>query len=178
MLQGRIRAGAQRPARERRLGHRHLPRHLTLDDLPRALPGAAGGGALTCAAAASRAWASACRAGLSARWGSVHHAVEAGRRCLDESQYRPADVGVLINAGVHRDGHICEPAIAAYIQHRLGINVEFQGRRTLSFDLLNGGCGMLNAAQVAIALLQGGRGAGRDGGRERGQQRPSSRPAL
>ena len=92
------------------------------------------------------------------RWrkGSVAHAVTAGRRCLAASRHRPADVGVLVSAGVYRDGHVAEPAIAAYIQHRLGINVEFQGRPTLSFDLLNGGCGMLNAAQVVGAMLQSG----------------------
>ncbi len=90
------------------------------------------------------------------RKGSVAHAVTAGRRCLAASQRRPTDVGVLVSAGVFRDGHVAEPAIAAYIQHRLGINIEFQGRATLSFDLLNGGCGMLNAAQVVGAMLQSG----------------------
>ena len=90
------------------------------------------------------------------RWGSVKHAVVAGRRCLRKTRYHPEDVRVLVNAGIHRDRHICEPAIAAYIQHGLGINVEFQGRRTLAFDLLNGACGMLNAAHVVAALLQAG----------------------
>lgn len=97
---------------------------------------------------------------LPSRWrwrqGSVAHAVAAGRRCLAASRHRPADVGVLVSAGVYRDGHVAEPAIAAYIQHRLGVNIEFQGRATLSFDLLNGGCGMLNAAQVVGAMLQSG----------------------
>lgn len=91
------------------------------------------------------------------RTGSVGHAVAAGRRCLGASRLRPADVGVLVSAGVCRDRHVAEPAIAAYVQRRLGINVEFQGRPTLSFDLLNGGCGMLNAVQVVAALLQTGR---------------------
>jgi 3-oxoacyl-[acyl-carrier-protein] synthase III len=95
------------------------------------------------------------RAGLR-RWGSLKHAVVAGRRCLEASHYHPADIRVLINTGVHRDGHYAEPAIGAYIQHRLGINVEFQGRRTLAFDLLNGGCGMLNAVHVLSALLLSG----------------------
>ncbi|HSQ34868.1 MAG TPA: 3-oxoacyl-[acyl-carrier-protein] synthase III C-terminal domain-containing protein [Candidatus Binatia bacterium] len=90
------------------------------------------------------------------RWGSVRHAVEAGRRCLKASQHREADIGLIIHAGVHRDLHICEPAMAVFVQHRLGINVEFQGRGTLSFDLQNGGCGMLDAAQAASALLQDG----------------------
>lgn len=98
---------------------------------------------------------------LAGRWpwrrGSVAHAVAAGRRCLAASQLRPADIGVLISAGVYRDRHVAEPAIAAYIQHRLGVNIEFQGRPTLSFDLINGGCGMLNAAQVVAAALQTGR---------------------
>jgi len=90
------------------------------------------------------------------RWGSVKHAVVAGKRCLGKSIYNPTDVRVLINAGVHRDGHTCEPAIAAYVQRGLGINVEFQGRRTLAFDLVNGGAGMLNGLQVLASLLQAG----------------------
>jgi 3-oxoacyl-[acyl-carrier-protein] synthase III len=90
------------------------------------------------------------------RWGSIRHAVEAGRQCLKMSRHRKADVGLLINAGVHRDRHICEPAMAVFIQHRLGINIEFQNRSTLAFDLQNGGCGMLDAAQAVTALLQTG----------------------
>jgi 3-oxoacyl-[acyl-carrier-protein] synthase-3 len=62
----------------------------------------------------------------------------------------------MINCGVYRDDHVCEPAIAAYIAHGLDLNIEFQGRRTTAFDLLNGGCGMLNALQVADALLRSG----------------------
>jgi len=89
-------------------------------------------------------------------WGSMKHALTAGRHCLSDSHYHREDVQVLINSGVHRDGHICEPAMAVYLQHRLGINIEFQGRRTLSFDLLNGGCGMLNAVQVLCSLMQSG----------------------
>ena len=90
------------------------------------------------------------------RWGSVRHAVEAGRQCLKASHHRKADIGLIINAGVHRDHHICEPAMAVFIQHRLGINIEFQQRSTLAFDLQNGGCGMLDAAQAVTALLQSG----------------------
>ncbi len=90
------------------------------------------------------------------RRGSVARAVEAGCLCLAAARRRPAEVGILIHAGVTRDRHVCEPANAAYIQRRLGINVEFQGARTLSFDLVNGGCGMLDAAHVLCALLQDG----------------------
>jgi 3-oxoacyl-[acyl-carrier-protein] synthase-3 len=90
------------------------------------------------------------------KWGSVRRAVEAGRECLAKSRYHPADVRVLINTGIHRDGHVCEPANACYIQHGLGINTEFQGRRTLAFDLLNGGCGMLNAVHVIATQMRAG----------------------
>jgi 3-oxoacyl-[acyl-carrier-protein] synthase-3 len=90
------------------------------------------------------------------RMGALSHAVTAGRACLAASRYAPNDVQLLVNTGVHRDGHVCEPAIAAYIQHRLRINVEFQGPRTLSFDLLNGGCGMLNALHVVSKLVEAG----------------------
>jgi 3-oxoacyl-[acyl-carrier-protein] synthase-3 len=46
--------------------------------------------------------------------------------------------------------------MAVFIQHRLGINIEFQGRSTLAFDLQNGGCGMLDAVHVVAAQLQSG----------------------
>lgn len=92
------------------------------------------------------------------RRGSLARAVEAGRDCLRRSRLRRGDVGVLAYAGVTRDFHLCEPAFAAYVQRRLGINAEFQGRPTFSFDLLNGGCGMLDAAQVVGTLLQQGEG--------------------
>jgi 3-oxoacyl-[acyl-carrier-protein] synthase-3 len=86
----------------------------------------------------------------------MKHAVRAGRLCLEASRHAPSAVELLVNCGVHRDGHVCEPAVAAYVQHALDINVEFQGSRTLSFDLQNGGCGMLNAAHVASSLVECG----------------------
>jgi 3-oxoacyl-[acyl-carrier-protein] synthase III len=88
--------------------------------------------------------------------GSVDHAVAAGKQCLAASRSLPADVEVLINAGVHRDGHICEPAMACFIQDRLGINPELQGRPTLSFDLACGAAGMLLAVETVAAMLAAG----------------------
>ena len=60
------------------------------------------------------------------RTGHPGFAVAAGARCLERSQYHPMDVRVLVNCGVQRDGHVCEPAVAAYVQHGLGINVDAQ----------------------------------------------------
>lgn len=88
--------------------------------------------------------------------GALQHTLIAARRCLKASRHLPGDMGILINCGIHRDDHICEPAIAAFVQHRLGINPEFQARQTLSFDLQNGACGMLSAVEVLSALLQSG----------------------
>ena len=91
------------------------------------------------------------------RRGSLSHAVHAGSQCLKNSNYFPMDVEVLINSGIYRDGHYVEPAFSTFIQKKLGINTEFQGRRTLSFDLLNGGCGMLNGIHVLTHLISSGR---------------------
>jgi 3-oxoacyl-[acyl-carrier-protein] synthase III len=90
------------------------------------------------------------------RWGSLYHAARAGNECLVRSHYRRSDIQVLINSGVHRDGHVCEPAIATYVLRALRINAEFRGARTLGFDLQNGGCGMLNAAHVLATMMQAG----------------------
>jgi 3-oxoacyl-[acyl-carrier-protein] synthase III len=88
--------------------------------------------------------------------GSVDHAVAAGKRCLGISRYGTGDVQTLINAGMFRDGHCGEPAMAAFIQEKLGINAGFGGNASFSFDLVNGGVGMLSAIQVADALMKSG----------------------
>ena len=102
----------------------------TLDDLPERYRRTLPGGRLAMRRCRIESLGVSPPRGGRPRWGSLKHAVVAGRSCLADSRYRRADVRVLINAGVHRDGHVCEPAIAAYIQHGLGINIEFQGRRT------------------------------------------------
>ncbi len=89
--------------------------------------------------------------------GSLSHAVHAGSQCLTNSNYIPMDVQVLINSGIYRDGHYVEPAVSTFIQNKLEINTEFQGRRTLSFDLQNGGYGMLNGIHVLTNLISSGR---------------------
>jgi 3-oxoacyl-[acyl-carrier-protein] synthase-3 len=88
--------------------------------------------------------------------GSLEQAVKAGKRCLASSGHRPAEVSVLINSGIHRDGHYAEPAVACFIQKKLDINPEFQERQTLAFDLQNGGSGMLSGAYVLANMMQSG----------------------
>ena len=91
------------------------------------------------------------------RKGSLSHAVKAGERCLKSSTYFPKDIQVLINSGIYRDEHYAEPAFSTFIQKKLGINTEFQGKRTLSFDLQNGGNGMLTGIHVVANLISTGR---------------------
>ncbi|MEU8516520.1 hypothetical protein AB0C76_33785 [Kitasatospora sp. NPDC048722] len=91
---------------------------------------------------------------------SIGHAAAAGRACLERAGLAPADVDVLVNVGVYRDSNIVEPSVAALIQKRLGINLDYlhspDRRAAFSFDLMNGACGVLNAVQAADALLATG----------------------
>lgn len=91
---------------------------------------------------------------------SIGHAAAAGLACLEQAALTPADVDVLINVGVYRDSNIVEPSVAALIQKRIGINLDYLSspdkRAAFSFDLMNGACGMLNAVQAADALLSTG----------------------
>jgi 3-oxoacyl-[acyl-carrier-protein] synthase-3 len=89
--------------------------------------------------------------------GSIDLEVRAGKGCLRKAGVKPEDVGILINAGVYRDRHIIEPAIASFIQRGIGANVGLNGTPgTFSFDLSNGGCGLLTAVMVADGFLQSG----------------------
>ena len=61
----------------------------------------------------------------------------------------------MLNVGIYRNNNIVEPANASLIQNSLDINPMYiKGRTTFSFDILNGACGFLNAAQVAGAVLR------------------------
>ncbi|MFF7633563.1 hypothetical protein ACFZB9_10485 [Kitasatospora sp. NPDC008050] len=85
----------------------------------------------------------------------------AAQDCLTEAQLSPDTVGVLINVGVYRENNTFEPAIAALVQKEAGMNLDYLAHRVpgaaaFSFDLMNGACGVLNAIQVAQALLSTG----------------------
>jgi 3-oxoacyl-[acyl-carrier-protein] synthase III len=87
----------------------------------------------------------------------IEHAARAAGECLVGAAVAPEDIGVLINVGVYRDHNIVEPSIAALIQNRLGIGLEYDGcGHPLSFDLMNGACGLLYAISVAESLFATG----------------------
>ncbi|MFI6638795.1 hypothetical protein [Streptomyces sp. NPDC050504] len=90
--------------------------------------------------------------------GSIAHCVRAARDCLAQTDVAPGRIGMLIHTGVYRDGNLMEPAMAALVQHRLGINPDYARDTarpvpTVSFDMANGACGVLDAVAVAQAFL-------------------------
>lgn len=89
---------------------------------------------------------------------SIEHAGRAVRAVLTDAAVAPESIGVLINTGIYRDSNTVEPAIGALIQKAAGIGLEYDEHdpRSFSFDLMNGACGVLNAVQVASALLTTG----------------------
>lgn len=97
------------------------------------------------------------------RKGYLEHAKIAGDNCLANSDVAKDEIDLLINVGNYRDNNMCEPSMAVLIQHELGINLNPLTHpvkaHTFSFDLLNGAGGLLNALQVADAILstKGGR---------------------
>jgi amino acid adenylation domain-containing protein len=95
-----------------------------------------------------------------AETGSVANAVHAAKSCLENARLEPAQLGLLIHAGVYRDEFIGEPAIATFIAGDIGANDDIQsaeGAKTLAFDVFNGAVGFLNACQVAAQMVGGGK---------------------
>lgn len=91
---------------------------------------------------------------------AIDSAASAGLKCLGAAGLDPAEVNVLINVGVYRENNIMEPSIAALIQQKMELNPDparqDMHRRTLSYDLVSGATGFLNAARLADSLMQTG----------------------
>ncbi|MFE6924594.1 hypothetical protein ACFVAV_26460 [Nocardia sp. NPDC057663] len=86
---------------------------------------------------------------------SVGQAAAAARAALTGAGCTPEQIDALINVGVYRDANLVEPAVAALIQQAAGIGLEYRPGDVpcLSFDLMNGACGVVNAIGVAASLL-------------------------
>ncbi|GCE20003.1 non-ribosomal peptide synthetase [Dictyobacter kobayashii] len=81
----------------------------------------------------------------------------AAERCLADIPYDRSEIDLLIYSGVYRDDFLCEPAVAALVEGRLGINADIetqQDKKTFALDVLNGGLGTLNACHASIGLIQ------------------------
>lgn len=87
----------------------------------------------------------------------------AARTCLGRAKCRPEELDLLINVGIYKEHGLAEPALAALIQEDLGANPggvalhrSAHEHGTFSFDLMNGGCGTLNALHVLDGFLGSG----------------------
>ncbi|WP_040812681.1 hypothetical protein [Nocardia concava] len=82
----------------------------------------------------------------------------AARRAMESAGIEPGQVGVMINAGIFRDSNTVEPAVSALIQKAAGIGLDYvkEDPRSFSFDLMNAGTSVVNAVQVAQAVLATG----------------------
>jgi 3-oxoacyl-[acyl-carrier-protein] synthase III len=89
---------------------------------------------------------------------SVTLAAAAAEQCLTRGHMDRSAVDVLLFAGIYHTGFVYEPAIAAMIAGALDLNarVEPRDRKTVAFDVLNGGLGFLNACQVATEMIASG----------------------
>lgn len=88
--------------------------------------------------------------------GALGLADAAARLCLERAKRTAEEVDLLINAGVYNDKGISEPAVASLIQEDIGANLEQRpgaGQGTFSFDVRNGGCGMLSGIQLVDGML-------------------------
>jgi hypothetical protein len=84
---------------------------------------------------------------------SIKRQALAVQECIANADVDTIDL--LINTGIYRDDNIVEPAAAALIQKHSGIGLEYrrQVSPTLSFDLMNGPCGFLDAVEIAAAVF-------------------------
>ena len=89
--------------------------------------------------------------------GALHLTDLAATRCLARAHHDAAELDLLINAGIYKDHNAAEPALAAIIQEDIHANPGSPPHRghhgTFSFDVLNGGCGVLTAAQLVDAFV-------------------------
>lgn len=71
------------------------------------------------------------------------------KECLERASRDASELDLLVNAGLYKDHHMAEPALAAIIQEDIGANpghpVRAGHHGTFSFDVMNGGCGVLSA---------------------------------
>lgn len=90
--------------------------------------------------------------------GARRLADRAALACLARAGREAQDVDLLINAGVYREDNLAEPALASMIQEDIGANPGHPPRHgshgTFSFDIANGGAGVLTALQLLDGFIR------------------------
>jgi 3-oxoacyl-[acyl-carrier-protein] synthase-3 len=93
--------------------------------------------------------------------GALHLSDAAATACLRRGHHHATELDLLINAGLYKDRNAAEPALASIIQDDIGANRGSPPRLghhgTFSFDIANGGCGVITAAQLLDGFVGPGR---------------------
>jgi 3-oxoacyl-[acyl-carrier-protein] synthase III len=84
---------------------------------------------------------------------SIRLSARAASHCVNNAGIGSRDLGLLINTGIYRYKNIGEPAIAALIQEKIASykhskNCSSNSKNTFSFDLNNGGCGLMTGIEI------------------------------
>ncbi len=81
----------------------------------------------------------------------------AAETCLQQTDTSREDIDLVIYSGVYRDEWLFEPAIAALLAGKLGINATVdtlkEGKQSLVFDIFSGSTGFLQSCYTATQLL-------------------------
>jgi len=89
--------------------------------------------------------------------GAVTLTVRAGKKALKRAMIGPGDLGLLVNSSVYKDENIGEPALASFIQREIGADPPMDGTRSVfSFDVLDGGCGLISGMEIASGFVSTG----------------------
>ena len=92
---------------------------------------------------------------------SISLSARVARQCLKDARIDPLTIGLLLNTGIYRHKNTGEPAIAALIQKKIAACKHFnydpgKSTSTFSFDINNGGCGLLTGIEIInLALCDG-----------------------
>lgn len=92
---------------------------------------------------------------------AISWATAAAEACLaQKEEIDRQEIGVLLYAGMYRDEHLFEPAIAAILAGNLSINATAGGigeqRKTLCFDVFNSNMAFMQACHIAAEMLENG----------------------
>jgi len=86
---------------------------------------------------------------------SIAHAYNAAEDCITKAAVDKNEIDIIINTGIFRDFNLFEPSVAILIQKKLGISSGYSEKKhTLSFDLMNGACGLLYASQAIDTIFR------------------------
>lgn len=91
---------------------------------------------------------------------SIELVRQVGEVCLSQSARPREEIDLVLHTGIYRSEFLAEPSMASIAAGELAINHDdarqLGARRTLAFDVLNGGSGTLTACFLASQLIEAG----------------------